>query len=343
MGVGDACIAHSKACVDAEASIDDTGRMKNTPPVRFLIALIALAGACGGGRASETATFAKDGPPAGVKQPPAPKMVTHAYLFSDIGAKRVFKMSAAGEIVWEYPADQCTDVWLLKNGNVLMSFTGKTRGAREVTPDKKVVWEYITPSEVWACQRLANGNTLIGEGSARRLIEVDPKGKIVKSIPIPSGGNRHMGMRHARKTAAGTYLVGLLADKAVREYDAKGKMIREIKVPDMAYSMVRLAGGNTVIGYRGGVIEVDPKGKVVWHLTQKDLPDITLYWICCIQRLPNGHTVVNNWFMHKRRPNDVPFFEVTPDKKVVWQAVMHKRMFDPTAIQILDVKDITLR
>ena len=43
---------------------------------------------------------------------------------------------------------------LLDNGNVLMSFTGRKRGAREVTPDKKVVWEYNTNSEVWGCQRL---------------------------------------------------------------------------------------------------------------------------------------------------------------------------------------------
>jgi hypothetical protein len=184
---------------------------------------------------------------------------------------------------------------------------------------------------------------MIGEGSARQIIEVNPAGKIVKTIKIPSGGNKHMGMRHARKTAAGTYLVALLADKAVREYDATGKMIREIKVPGMAYSMVRLKNGNTVIGYRNGVIEVDPKNKVVWHLTQKDLPNIKLHWICTIQRLPNGNTIVNNWFIHKRRPDGVPFFEITPDKKVVWKAKVHKRMYDPTAIQILDVKDISLR
>ena len=273
----------------------------------------------------------------------AESVVKHAYIFSDIGAKRVFKMSADGKIEWEYPADQCTDIWMQKNGNILMSFTGKKRGVREVSPDKKIVWEYLTASEVWACQRLANGDTMIGEGSARRLIIVNPAAKIVKTVNIPSGGNQHMGMRHARKTAAGTYLVALLADKAVREYDSSGKMIREIKVPNMAYSMIRLKNGNTVIGYRDGVIEVDPKDKVIWHLTQKDLPNIKLHWICCIQRLPNGNTVVNNWFMHKRRPNDVPFFEITPDKKVVWKAKMHERMFDPTAIQILDVKDISLR
>ena len=269
--------------------------------------------------------------------------VRHAFLCSDIGAQRVFKISAAGEIEWEYPADQCTDAWLLDNGNVLMSFTGKKRGAREVTPDKKVIWEYYTESEVWGCQRLSNGNTLVAECTAKRLIEVNAEGEIVKIVAVTSAGNQHMGMRNARKSAHGNYLASLLDDKAVREYDSSGRMIREIKVPDMAFSVIRLDNGNTLIGYRGGVIEVDPNDKVVWHLTQKDVPDIKFYWICNIQRLPNGNTVVGNWFIHKRRTDSTPFFEVTPDKKVVWRAAMHERMFDPAAIQILDVKDTTLR
>lgn len=269
--------------------------------------------------------------------------VMHSYLCSDVGAQRVFKISATGEIEWEYPADQCTDAWLLKNGNVLMSFTGDKRGAREVTPDKKVVWEYTTKSEVWGCQRLDNGNTLVAECTANRIIEVDSKGQIVKTVPIQSSENAHMGIRHARKLPNGNYLACFLDDKVVREYDSSGKLIREMKTPDLSFSAVRLKNGNTVIGYRDGVIEVDPKDEVVWHLTQEDLPDVKLYWICCVQRLDNGNTVVGNWFIHKRHTDSTPFFEVTPEKKVVWQVDMHERMFDPVSIQILNIKDNTLR
>jgi len=267
----------------------------------------------------------------------------HSYLCSDIGAKRVFKVSAAGEIEWEYPADQCTDAWLLENGNVLMSFTGDKRGAREVTPDKRVVWEYTTDGEVWSCQRLDNGNTLVAECTANRLIEVDKGGEVVKVVPVRSTDNAHMGMRHARKLANGGYLACFLDDKVVREYNPSGRLIREMNEPGLAFSAIRLGNGNTVIGFRNGVIEVDPEDKVVWHLTQKDLPDVKLHWICCIQRLGNGNTVVGNWFIHKRRTDSPPFFEVTPDKQVVWQVNMHKRMFDPASIQILDVENPTFR
>jgi lysophospholipase L1-like esterase len=103
---------------------------------------------------------------------------------------------------------------------------------------------------------------------------------------------------------------------------------------------VRLNNGNTLIGYRGGVIEVDAQDKTVWHLTQPDLPDLKLYWICNLQRLANGNTVVNNWFIHQRRTDSPPFFEVTPDKRVVWRAPLHERMSDPTAIQVMEVEDM---
>ncbi len=273
----------------------------------------------------------------------AAQTVQHSLLCSDIGAKRVFKISAEGTIEWEYPADQCTDAWMLPSGNVLMSFTGEKRGAREVTPDKQVVWEYTASGEIWGCQRLANGNTLVAECTAKRLVEVDSKGEIVKIVPVESGGNVHMGMRYARKLPNGNYLIALLDDKAARELDPSGKILREFKVQGMAFSAVRLENGNTLIGYRNGVVEVDPQDKVVWHLTQEDVPEVKFYWINAIQRLPNGNTVVGNWFIHQRRDDSTPFFEVTPDKKVVWKMAMHERMSDPIAIQMLDVTDATRR
>lgn len=279
----------------------------------------------------------------GVAIPAGAQEIQHAYLCSDIGAERVFKISSTGEIVWEYPVVQCADAWLLPNGNVLMSFTDRegdgtiaNRGAREVAPDKHVAWEYTTTSEVWSCQRLPDGNTLIAECTARRLIEVDAAGGIVKAIPVKSTHEGHGVMRLARKLDNGHYLVGHLDDKAVREYDGGGKVLREIAVPDVAFGAIRLSNGNTLIGYRGGVIEVDAQDKTVWQLTQQDVPDIKLYWVCNIQRLANGNTMVNNWFIHQRRNDSPPFFEVTPGKKVVWRAALHDRMMDPAAIQVVD-------
>jgi len=62
-----------------------------------------------------------------------------------------------------------------------------------------------------------------------------------------------------------------------------------------------------------------------------------------LQRLSNGNTVVNNWFIHKRRTDSAPFFEVTPEKKVVWRAPLAEQMFDPAAIQVADGEAAPLR
>lgn len=268
----------------------------------------------------------------------------HSYLCSDIGAKSLLMVSADGKVEWEYPVEACTDAWMLKNGNILLNFGGvETRGVREITTDKKTVWEYKTAEEVFGCQRLKNGNTLVAECTAKRLIEVDPKGKIVKTIPVESTGTPHLVMRHARKLKNGNYLVCFMTDKVVREYDPSGKKIREMKVPDMAFSALRLKNGNTVIGYKDGVIEVDAKDKVLWHLTQQDIPEVQLFWITAVQRLKNGNTVFNNWFIHQRRPDQHPFIEVTPDKKVVWKSVINEKMSEPVSIQILDERGPPLR
>ena len=125
-------------------------------------------------------------------------------------------------------------------------------------------------------------------------------------------------MRLARKLDNGNYLVGHLNDKAVREYDGEGKMLREIKVPDVAFVGVRLPNGNTLIGYRGGVIEVDAQDKEVWHLTQKDLPDLKLYWICNLQRLANGNTLIVE-------SNNGRAVEVAASGETVWEFRLPER------------------
>jgi hypothetical protein len=63
------------------------------------------------------------------------------------------------------------------------------------------------------------------------------------------------------------------------------------------------------------VLEVDRAGKIVWQITQNDLPGITLAWITCVDRLPNGNTLIGNCHAGPENPQ---FIEVTRDKKVVW-------------------------
>src|SRR5689334_22780981 len=77
----------------------------------------------------------------------------HRFACTDYSGGKVFIVSAEGKVEWEYPAPNCNDLWVLPNGNLLFN-TG--HGVKEVTQDKKVVFNYQSKSEIYACQRLPN-------------------------------------------------------------------------------------------------------------------------------------------------------------------------------------------
>ncbi len=83
------------------------------------------------------------------------------------------------------------------------------------------------------------------------------------------------------------------------------------------YGAIRLANGNTMIagGNNNRVLEVTPKGKVVWSIGHDELPGIRLAWVTTLHVLPNGNLIVGNCHAGTANPQ---LFEVTRDKKVVW-------------------------
>ena len=134
--------------------------------------------------------------------PAAESAVAHPFACTDYSEGKVFIVSRSGQVEWEYPAASCNDLWVLPNGNLLFN-TG--HGVREVTRDKQVVFDYQSKSEIYACQRLTNGNTFIGECNAGRLLEVEPSGQHRERNP-PVG--RRQGRRarlHAQRPAAGQW------------------------------------------------------------------------------------------------------------------------------------------
>ena len=266
----------------------------------------------------------------------------HLFACADYSQGKVCIVAADGKIEWEYPASNCNDLWVLPSGNLLFT-TG--HGVKEVTREKKVVFDYESKSEIYACQRLANGNTFIGECSAGRLLDVDPSGKIVKEIKLlPEGKDGgHAYMRNARRLANGGYLVTHNGESVVREYDAQGKVVLEIPAAGGPHSAARLANGNTLIAcgdQAGGnrVFETDAAGKTVWQIKDAELPGIQLYFMAGLQRLPNGNTVVSNWLGHGNFGKAPHLIEVTPDKKVVWTYANHEAFKTISSVQLLDVK-----
>jgi hypothetical protein len=271
----------------------------------------------------------------------------HSFVCTDYTQGKVFIVSREGKVEWEYPAPNCNDVWVLPNGNLLFN-TG--HGVREVTRRKQVVFDYQSQSEIYACQRLTNGNTFIGECNAGRLLEVDPAGKIVKELRLlPEGKDGgHSYMRNARRLENGNYLVAHYGLKVVREYDPQGRMVREIPAAGGPHSVIRLPNGNTLIACADGkggsrVFEVDKEGKPVWQVQGEELPGISLKFMAGLQRLPNGNTVMANWLGHNQFGKAPHLIEVTPDKQVVWTFTDHQTMRTVSSVQLLDVPGDVVR
>ena len=269
------------------------------------------------------------------------KINEHHFVCTDYTQGKVFIISPDGESEWEYPAENCNDIWVLPNGNLLFN-TG--HGVKEVTRNKEVAFNFESKSEIYACQRLTNGNTFIGECNSGRLLEVSPKGKILKTIKLlpDSVDGGHAFMRNARKLKNGNYLVAHYGLDKVCEYDSIGNLVLEIPVKGGPHSVIRLPNGNTLIAcsdHNGEpqIIEVDKKLKIVWQLTKNELPGIELKFMTGMQCLPNGNLVLTNWLGHNQFGKAPHAFEITRDKKVVWVFNDHSFLKTMSSIQLLDV------
>jgi hypothetical protein len=273
-------------------------------------------------------------------QPKNSGEVRHSFVCTDYTQGKVFIISAEGKSIWEYPAENCNDIWILPTGNLLFN-TGK--GVKEVTRDKKVIFSYESKSEIYACQRLSNGNTFIGECNSGRLLEVAPDGKIVKEIKLLADGTDggHGYMRNARKLKNGHYLVAHYDLDKVCEYDSDGKKLMEIPITGGPHSVIRLPNGNTLIAcsdHSGDarVVETDKSGKIVWQLTKNELPGIELKFMTGMQCLPNGNIILTNWLGHNNFGKTPHAFEITKEKRVVWVYNDFSILKTMSSIQLLD-------
>ena len=261
-----------------------------------------------------------------------------------------------GKVVWSYSIpskdpsggiQELSDATLLSNGNVVFA---RMSGAAEVTPEKKVIWNYDAPKgyQVHVIQPLGLDRVMmVQNGNPATLSIINIKtGKTEKQIVLPTGNplKTHGQFRRVRMTSAGTFLAAHMDNNKVAEYDADGKEIWSLAIPS-PWAATRLKNGNTLISSNKGFVrEVTPKGETVWEFTQQDVPEIHLFSLQEADRLANGDTVISNWCPNGiKNPQDwatsVQVLEVTPEKKVVWALRSWAEPADlgpATSIQLLD-------
>lgn len=236
------------------------------------------------------------------------------------GNGRVLILSPQGDVTWEHKAGNVHDAWRLPNGNILFADGNIT----EVTPDHKVVFEYKPENQkgggTYSCQRLANGNTVVGENASGRVVEVDKDGNVVLSFMTRyESKNDHHHMRMVRKLSSGNYLVCHSGDNLVREYRPDGTTAWEKKTKALAFAAVRLANGNTLISSLAQITEYDRDGNPVWEFAATDIPGVTIQNMTGFQALPNGNLVIGCYAAYTKEGQGTGMFEITRDKRLVWR------------------------
>lgn len=259
--------------------------------------------------------------------------VTHSFLAC---GQKTYIMGADGKATWTYPAST-RDGYVLGDGTIILTLSKSKQypggAVVKIDPDKteKLLWKG-TQSEVNSTQPTPEGNFVLTEaGNNPRLLEINSDGEIVFEFPLAcQKTNHHMQTRMARKLADGTYLAPHLLDFAVFHYSKDGQVLDKLdttvpgdsehKIHSWPFSAIRHGDGHTLVCCTHGnrVVDFDSTGKIVWTLTNDDLPGDWLQDPCGGQVLPNGNIVITSYAAGRADPHAPKMFEVTRDKKVVW-------------------------
>jgi hypothetical protein len=258
------------------------------------------------------------------------------FMVGDESNHRVAVYDAEQQLVWEYPVLQPYGAHMLPNGNILAP-TGL--GVIEISPEKKVVWSFTRGrNEFYGADRVGDV-TVLGDCTAGEILFVGADGVIQKSFKAIAKVAGHSNMRSLFATPQQTVLVAHIGDSTVREYDFEGALVREFAVRGLAFQGKRLANGNTLVSHEKGLTEFDASGKVLRDVMPEDMPSVGLTFGSSVARLPNGNTVMGNWFGHRGK-GGVALFELNPEMKVVWQlpkGVMGSvGAFSPVSVEILE-------
>lgn len=263
----------------------------------------------------------------------------HGWLIA--GPTLTGMLDESAEVAWNTGRKFARDIWQLPGGNVLVCWSNVVKEFDLESGD--VVFEYPKePGEDYfgSAHRLSSGNTLIRIRSREpRVIEVTPKGEVARSVPLKYVSATASQTILVRKIEGNRFLAPFIGGKQfmLLEYTFDGEVARELttKISTAGDSVIarrsttnaiRLPNGNTLISseVRDMVAEVDADGKMVWQLSNDDLPQPLMNHVTGIQRLPGGNTVVSSY---KATGDEVKAFEVNPQKKVVWQYSGPYRVF----------------
>ncbi len=251
---------------------------------------------------------------------------------ADHNTGQVVAFKEDGTPVFEFPNRSEHDVQVLPNGNILIN----PRTVQEVTPDKEVVWEVGPPlvKRAEACQRLANGNTMIADNATHTIIDITPEKEVVWRYEVPNKAN----MRMVRRLANGNTLICASSNHVVLEVNPAKEIVWKYELP-FPYLAERLDNGDTLISSGAGagkkgyfLIQVNSKGEKLWQYGGADAPkEEQLNWPSGFVRLADGTIYVSECLSAKLRV-------ISPDRKS-FRFITSPVMQHAATIRVVEMKD----
>ena len=282
---------------------------------------------------------------------PGKGLAQHDFLYTGEARTEQLFIVRNGAVVWSYThpgRGEISEAVLEPDGNILFAHQF---GITEITLDKKVVWNFDAPPgvEIHTAKPIGTNSVMFIENAnpAKLIVINKTTGTIEHQFALPSKDTNsvHRQFRRAQVTAAGTVLVAHLDLGKIVEYDWGGKALWSYDLTN-CWSAEELANGNILAATSGAQVvrEINRQGETVWQWTPADAPDYKFSNTQTATRLPDGNTLINNWF--ERLPGNldssnapVQAIEVTPDKKIVWALRSWNNpanLGQSTTIQILD-------
>jgi len=260
---------------------------------------------------------------------PGNGLAQHDFFYAGESKAERMYIVHGGQITWSYThpgKGEISDAVLEPDGNILFAHQF---GVTEISAGKQVLWNYEAPpkTEIHTAQPIGTNSVwFIENGSSPKFVVVNKSTGNVEhqfALPVKDTNSVHGQFREARLTDAGTIVVALMSLGKVAEYDLDGKELWSATVPGV-WSARPLANGNILAASsRKFVREINRQGETVWEWTAADAPGYKFSNVQTAVRLPNGNTVINNWFNQWSDQLDadnapVQAIEVTSDKNIVW-------------------------
>lgn len=232
-----------------------------------------------------------------------------------------------GNVEWKHAlekGEECNTVALTRKGEVLYSYK---RGAKLVTWDHQVVWDYQAPdqTELQSATLLRGGGVLLGIcGNPARFVELDKNGKEVNKVVLDLEVDKpHNQFRQVFQLRNKNYLIPVMARQKVLEVTRKGKVVAEHQIEGKAFSSLELKDGNLLLPCGDGhyYMVIDRQtGEELKRTNANDIPGVALLFVGQILQLKNQNLLICNWHGHTKdvTVDEPQLIEIDKEGKMVW-------------------------